>query len=140
MFGAAFNVVEVVVLNVPVNSRKHARTALWFLIPFALAGCMVSKQREIWNTIPPGRDSLELKNIVAVTLKDGRIVQFDKGSHPYVVHDSVQATVASKAIAIPVADVARLQEKRLSLRRTIILGLAIPYAAFGVYLARVGVV
>lgn len=77
-----------------------------------------------------------MKNVVGVTLKDGRDIRFDQKTRASVRGDTLQAQVGGQPLATPVSDLQRVWVQSVDGNRTtlLVIGLAavllVAFAAF----------
>lgn len=117
--------------------RRLAGSLCLALLALSLVQCTTIKREPAQTVIQPGAGDVTLKDVVGVTLKDGRGLRFDEKSRVVVRADTVQAQVGNQPLAIPVSDVQQVWVQSVDNTKTsfvvtgILLAALLAFAAIG---------
>lgn len=118
------------------RARRPIASLCLAVLAFDVVSCHHVVQTEAGPSIPTRADSTTTtERVVGVTLKDGREVQFDRGTPSTVLHDSLFSMVGGQAYGVPVADVQRVWLEKIDPMRTTMLVIGTTVVAFGTLFA-----
>lgn len=113
-----------------VRARRPIASLCIALLALNVVACTHIKRQEAQTVIQPGGGDVTKKNIVGVTLRDGRGIRFDEKSRAILRGDTLQAQVGQQPLAIPVSDLQQVWVQSVDNTRTSFLVLGILVAAF----------
>lgn len=105
------------------------------LLALSLVQCTYIKREQAQTVIKPGGNEVTIRNVVGVTLKDGREIRFDEKTTAVVRRDTLQAEVGKQPLAIPVSEVEQVWVQMVSNNRTSFLVLGLLLAALVAFAA-----
>jgi hypothetical protein len=105
------------------------------LLALSLVQCTYIKREQAQAAIKPGGNEVTFKNVVGLTLKDGREIRFDEKTTAVVRGDTLQSELGKQPLAIPVSEVEQVWVQLVSNNRTSFLVLGLLLAALTAFAA-----
>jgi hypothetical protein len=118
-----------------VRARRPIAWLCIVLLAPNMVACAHVKRVEPQTVIQPNGESADAKKIVGVTLKDGRDIQFDRGSRTVVRADSLHAQVGRQPLAIPTSDLQQVWLQSVNSTRTTLLVIGLVLVTLGVLMS-----
>jgi len=118
-----------------VRARRPIASLCIALLALNVVECAHIQREEPQTVIQPGGGDVKMKNIVGVTLKDGRDIRFDKNSRSVVSGDSLRAEVGKQPLTIPVSDLQRVWVQSVDKTRTTLLVIGVTVVVLAVFAA-----
>jgi hypothetical protein len=106
---------------IPKRARRPIASLCIALLALNAVECTYVKPQEAQTIVQPGAQDATMKKIVGVTLKDGRDVRFDVGTHASLRSDTLQAQVEQQPVKFPVSDLQQVWIKSVDGDRTTLL-------------------
>jgi hypothetical protein len=101
-----------------VRARRPVGSICIALLTLNLVQCTEIKREGVQPVIQPDRGDAAMKNVVGVTLKDGRDIRFDEKTRAILRGDTLQDQVSAQPLAIPVSDLQLLWVRTVNNTRT----------------------
>ena len=120
------------------RARRPVASVCIALLTLNLVGCTHIERKDPQTVTPPGAGEATMKEVVGVTLKNGRDIRFDERTRGTVRGDTVYAQVDGQPLSTPVSDVQRVWVRSVDGNRTtlMVIGLAaVLLVAFAAYAA-----
>jgi hypothetical protein len=115
---------------IPARARRPVASLCIALLALNAVQCVYVKPQEAQTIVQPAGQDATMKKVVGVTLKDGRDIRFDAGTHASLRSDTLRAQVDKQPVQFPVSDLQQVWIKAVDGDRTTLLVIVLLVAGF----------